>query len=268
MSERFCGEYKCQPRPLQSLGSEELQVLQLLGSIEENSKQVSTSCGSPLASDVEFGPQAANPELQGVNLNHWNLEVTGPSRNFGLTNFDNVAASFLVVFQSSLQEGWSDVMGMVQEWSDTDVFLNVREQQLEEEREADTQHVGTAELTLKAATDPDGGMRGHRGLCKDDFCKHFLELSFSFSDGLPKAKAFLENRFAVVRFGLQADLLQSEEIIHQLFLHRNSTDVDDVLRDGSNYKAVRWARAIATNWLFNSGVMAMILINVIAIFSD
>ncbi|CAK9063893.1 unnamed protein product [Durusdinium trenchii] len=249
--ERFCGEYKCQPRPLQSLGSEELQVLQLLGSIEENSSQVSTSCGSPLASDVEFGPQAANPELQGVNLNHWNLEVTGPSRNFGLTNFDNVAASFLVVFQSVTLEGWSDVMGMVQDAHSTvlgfiyflllivigsfflvnvilaiiwDVFLNVREQQLEEEREADTQHVGTAELTLKAATDPDGGMRGHRGLCK--------------------------------------------EIIHQLFLHRNSTDVDDVLRDGSNYKAVRWARAIATNWLFNSGVMAMILINVIVLAMD
>lgn len=83
-------------------------------------------------------------------------------------------------------------------------------------------------------------MRGHRGLCKDDFCKHFLELSFSFSDGLPKAKAFLENRFAVVRFGLQADLLQSEEIIHQLFLHRNSTDVDDVLHLGTNWNCPSW----------------------------
>jgi len=250
--ERFCGEYVCQPY---SMGSEssELQVLQLLGSAAESSTQVNTVCGSPLASDVEYGPEAVNSELKGVNLDDWHLEVQGSSRNWGITHFDNVAACFLVVFQSVTLEGWSDVMGMVQDAHSTvlgfiyflflivigsfflvnvilaiiwDVFLNVREQQLEQEREeaAEAQHAGTTEVTLQAATHPDGGLRGQRGKCK--------------------------------------------ELIDQLFLHRNRTDVEEVLRDSSKYKMVRWARAIATNAFFNSGVMGMILINVVVLAMD
>lgn len=249
--ERFCGEYVCRARDMSS-GSE-LQVLQLLGSAAEDSTQVNTVCGSPLASDAEYGPEVVNTELKGVNLDDWNFEVQGSSRNWGITHFDNVAASFLVVFQSVTLEGWSDVMGMVQDAHSTvvgfiyflllivigsfflvnvilaiiwDVFLNVREQQLEQEREeaAEAQHVGTTEITLKNATRPDGGLRGRSGAFKNLF--------------------------------------------DQLFWHRNRTEVEEVLREASDYKAVRLARAIATNTFFKSGVMIMILVNVVVLAMD
>jgi len=237
--DRFCGEYRCEVQPVSSVPPSQLEVLRLLGSADT---EITTTCGSSLASDPEYGPEVANSLLAGVNLNNWNTEVIGEARNWGITHFDNVAASFLVVFQSVTLEGWADVMNMVQDAQSTvvgfvyflllivvgsfflvnvilaiiwDVFLKVREQQLQERDEEE------AEGTQEDVQDVP-----RRGRCA---CKDFVV---------------------------------------QLFLRRNSTDVEKLLWEPSDHRAVRWARAIATNTMFNSGVMTMILVNVLVLSMD
>eukprot|EP00439_Symbiodinium_sp_Y106_P017984 s4004_g2.t1 len=248
--ERFCGEHSCERYAVGSGSPDE--VLRLLGSVQGS--EVVTFCGSPLASDPEFGPEVVNPELAGINLNNWDLEVTGEGRNWGLTHFDNVAAAFLVVFQSVTLEGWSDIMAMVQDAQSTvvgfiyflllivlgafflvnvilaiiwDVFLNVRERQLQEkeEEEAEAERAISEDLQLTALADPSRGVTSvERHGCKD-FLRH-------------------------------------------LIVTRGIIDPEEVLREESSWKFVEWSRLIATNWLFNAGVMAMILINVLVLAMD
>ena len=247
--ERFCGEHACERYPF---SSEVDPVLQLLGSVQGN--EVLTFCGSPLASDQEFGPEVVNPELAGVNLNNWDQEVTGEGRNWGLTHFDNVAAAFLVVFQSVTLEGWSDIMGMVQDAQSTvagfvyflllivlgafflvnvilaiiwDVFLSVRERQLQEqeEEEAEAERAISEDLQLSALQDPSRGITAlDRWTCKD--------------------------------------------VLRHLFVTRNLIDPEEVLQEESGWKLVRWSRILATNAVFNAGVMSMILINVLVLAMD
>ncbi|CAE7267744.1 unnamed protein product [Symbiodinium necroappetens] len=248
--ERFCGEHSCERYAVGSESPDE--VLRLLGSVQGS--EVVTFCGSPLASDPEFGPEVVNQELAGINLNNWDLEVTGEGRNWGLTHFDNVAAAFLVVFQSVTLEGWSDIMGMVQDAQSTvvgfiyflllivlgafflvnvilaiiwDVFLNVRERQLQEkeEEEAEAEKAISEDLQLTALADPSRGVTSvERHGCKD-FLRH-------------------------------------------LIVTRGIIDPEEVLREESTWKFVKWSRLVATNWLFNAGVMAMILINVLVLAMD
>eukprot|EP00435_Cladocopium_sp_Y103_P049197 s291_g14.t1 len=278
--DRFCGEYVCQARAMSS-GSE-LQVLQLLGSAAENSTQVNTVCGSPLASDAEYGPEVVNTELNGVNLDDWNFEVQGSSRNWGITHFDNVAASFLVVFQSVTLDCWSDVMGMVQDAHSTVVgfiyflllivigsffLVNVREQQLEQEREeaAEAQHVGTTEITLKTATRPDGGLRGRGGTFKERPWEPWEPWEPWGGQGVGNVQLLVSCYSCAQK---SHSFLAFQNLFDQLFWHRNRTEVEEVLREDSDYKAVRIARAIATNTFFNSGVMIMILVNVVVLAMD
>eukprot|EP00931_Biecheleriopsis_adriatica_P023690 TRINITY_DN14902_c0_g1_i1.p1 TRINITY_DN14902_c0_g1~~TRINITY_DN14902_c0_g1_i1.p1 ORF type:complete len:2368 (-),score=487.75 TRINITY_DN14902_c0_g1_i1:53-7156(-) len=245
--ERFCGEYKCRALPVSDLNDGELQVLDSLGSVKGT--QVSTVCGSPLASDPEYSPQKANPDFAGLDLENWDKEVDGEGRNFGLTNFDNVGASFLVVFQSVTLEGWSDVMQMVQDAQSTafgfiyfmlliligsfflinvilaiiwDAFCGVEYDKKKEEAEKDE------------ASDEkdDSGSKQHND---ED---------------------------------LQQRSLTCKDRLRILTLERGSLDPEKNPLPDSDYAIVQWARRVATHYIFNGVIMFLIGLNVLLLSLD
>eukprot|EP00440_Ansanella_granifera_P074218 gb/GFBE01080540.1/.p1 GENE.gb/GFBE01080540.1/~~gb/GFBE01080540.1/.p1 ORF type:complete len:2396 (+),score=576.99 gb/GFBE01080540.1/:1-7188(+) len=265
--ERFCGEYKCRALSLGDLDeSIDQQVLKDLGSLPTGSSEVETFCGSPLASDPEYAPEVANAALKDLNLDNWHDEVDGEGRNFGLTNFDNVGAAFLVVFQSVTLEGWTDIMRMVQDaysislgfiyfmllvligsfflinvilaiiW---DAFCGVEEankKRLEEEEAA------AAELLAMEASPVDA----------------------------PDTSASQEKRTSVmsVKDASRASGLACKDALRQLVFKRGKTDTDALMLDHSDYAVARLARKIGSNRYFNAFIMSLIIINIIVLAMD
>eukprot|EP00930_Biecheleria_cincta_P047048 TRINITY_DN3254_c0_g2_i1.p1 TRINITY_DN3254_c0_g2~~TRINITY_DN3254_c0_g2_i1.p1 ORF type:complete len:2356 (-),score=376.43 TRINITY_DN3254_c0_g2_i1:34-6066(-) len=260
--ERFCGQYQCVSFSASTLGDEDsakIDALQALGSKDLNGDELKTYCGSAFDSDPEYSPKVANAELVGIDLNDWFTEVDGESRNFGITNFDNVGVAFLVVFQCVTLEGWSDIMQMVQD-ATSDIF-------------------GFVYFMFLILIGSFFLINVILAIIWDAFCdveeklkKRKAEEEFELHRETLRQRQCQEDQGRVRRSSLRQSGVQAagfaKSILWSLVFNRDKTDSNEILSQRSGYCIVNLARKIASHSFFNVGVMSLIIINVVVLSMD